>query len=257
MLTRSQWDALLRSKDADIALEALQAGGVLRGQFPVLQTLVGFGGRESGHKDLWAHTKQVVIQTLPVALLRWAALFHDVGKPVSFSRVEGKVTFHNHEQASERLFRASAIPSGLFSQDEIDHIGFIIGNLGKIESYSRTWTDSAVRRLARELDPHLDDVFSVARADCTTIHTNKRKAILTLTNELRERIRKLQEIDATPPALPSGLGDALRDALGLPSSREGGIELGKVMLALRARVEAGELPRNADYDTYIKAVKPT
>jgi len=39
-------------------------------------------------------------------LLKWAALFHDVGKPAAHGIVEGRVTFYNHDQAGVALFDA-------------------------------------------------------------------------------------------------------------------------------------------------------
>lgn len=74
-LSRLEWDALLTAKTADRNLEELAKRGTLKAAFPALHRLIGFGGAGSGHKDLWAHTKQVVIQTLPQPLLRWAAPF--------------------------------------------------------------------------------------------------------------------------------------------------------------------------------------
>jgi poly(A) polymerase len=253
MMTREQWDALLIRKDADKGLEALYQSGMLVTVFPALATLVGFGGGDSGHKDLWAHTKSVVIQTLPDPVLRWAALFHDVGKPVSFTDKGGKISFHMHEHMSGKIFRMAARHSGMFTTEEIDRINFILENLGKVEGYHSEWTDSAVRRLAHDLGAGLEDVFAVARADCTTGNSAKRKRIMQLSSELRERVRTIQAADATPPALPKGLGIALQAALGIQDNRE----LGPIMASLRSGVESGELPRNADHETYINALRAT
>jgi poly(A) polymerase len=252
-LSRKAWDQILTAKDADQGLEDLQESGILRAAFPALQGLVGFGGKTSGyaHKDLWMHTKLVVVQTLPVAVLRWAALFHDVGKPSSISTATGKVAFHNHEIASARIFSQAAKQSRLFTGEEEAKIGFIIENLGKVEAYYPEWSDSAVRRLALELGTHLDDVFAVARADCTTSRPAQRRKVMRLTHELRSRITRLQKQAEIPQALPKGLGDALKAHLGLSQ----GLELGKVMAGLKARVEAGELPRNAPIEIYIESLE--
>lgn len=247
-LTRHEWDTLLVTPDVDQRLETLQQKGVLREQLPVVQAMVGFGGRES--KDLWAHTKQVVKQTVPVAVLRWAALFHDCGKPSAFSTEHGKVTFHHHEAVSARLFREAAKASGLFLSEEVKRIDFILTRLGLVEGYNPEWTDSAVRRLSLELGDRLEDVFAVARADCTTANPRTRRRVLASAHALKERILRERALSAIPPALPSGLGDALKAHLGLPAGRE----LGQVLAGLRARVEAGELPRNASYDVYIRSL---
>lgn len=249
-LDRNQWDEILVSPDADQRLEQLQADGVIRSMFPALQALVGFGGGETGHKDLWGHTKRVVVQTVPQVVPRWCALFHDVGKPDAYGVYEGKIAFHNHEAVSARIFRSVARETRLFSPDEETAIHFAIKHLGLVEAYESDWTDSAVRRLTRELGEHLETVFAVARADCTTKHAVKRVHQLHRTHELKIRIETLRTQDAVPPALPKGLGDVIMKHLGL----QPGPELGKVLAGLRARVEAGELPRNADAEVYLAAL---
>lgn len=250
MLDRIQWDETLVSPDVDQRLEDLQVAGVIRSTFPVLQRLVGFGGGDSGHKDLWAHTKQVVSQTVPQVIPRWCALFHDVGKPEAFLLDGRKITFHHHEAVSARVFRQVARETKLFTGPEADEIHFVIKNLGHIESYESDWTDSAVRRLDRELGPYLESLLAVARADCTTSRPEKRQKQLRRTHELKERIETLRAQDAVPPALPSGLGDAIMQHRGL----QPGKELGKLLGELRARVEAGELPRNAEAGVYLAAL---
>lgn len=246
-ITREALDRLLTDRDADLHLEALQLAGVIEQLFPSVQALVGFGGGSSGHKDLWPHTKQVVRQTDPEPLLRWMALFHDVGKPAAFSRQSGKVAFHGHEVISARLFRADATKSGLFGRDEIDQIEFVIENLGHVESYEFEWTDSAVRRVIALLGDRLDDVLAVGRADCTTGQQNMKNRHTRLTSDLQRRIDEQIAMAATPQALPKGLGDAIMVKLGYagrPLSRDEGLEMKRIMGSLKAKVEAGELPRN-------------
>ena len=246
--TRADWDAILVAKDVDTRLENLQAEGRLRSVFPSLQTLVGFGGKGTGHKDLWAHTTKVVAQTVPRPLLRWAALFHDVGKPQCFEIKDGQITFHQHESRSAQIFKREA--RAFFTPAERDEIAFIIYHLGHVESYTPSWTDSAVRRLGLALGPHLDSVFAVTRADCTTANPTKRRKQLRRTRECRDRIEALMALDAIPPALPKGLGNALMAHLGLKA----GQELGDIVKGLKARVEAGELPRNAEIEVYLRAL---
>lgn len=245
-MTRQDWDTVLVTPDVDQRLEDLQKSGEIRSAFPVIQAMVGFGGR--GSKDLWAHTKQVVKQTVPVAPLRWAALFHDCGKPLAFSEEHGKITFRFHEAVSARLFRETAKASGMFLSAEVKRINFILSHLGLVEGYKPEWTDSAVRRLSLELGDHLEDVFAVAQADCTTANPKTRRHVMESGHALKERILRERALSVIPPALPSGLGDALKAHLGLPEGRE----LGLVLTGLRSRVEAGELPRNASYDVYIR-----
>lgn len=255
--SRPEWDALLVSEPVDVMLEGLYTSGVLKAVFPELHSLVGFGGGNAGHKDLWAHTKTVVKQTEPRPILRWAALFHDCGKPKCFSRQEGEISFHGHEIVSAHMFRTAAHRSKLFQTNEIDRISMIIRLLGNVEAYSSEWSDSAVRRLGRDLGELARDVFAVARADCTSQSAARRRAVRAKCDALQERMTRLIAADATPPLLPKGLGIAVMRYLGF--ERAATVEQRKTIKhcinALKAMVEAGELPRSADHGTYL-AVMP-
>ena len=249
---RETWDEILTAKDAYDRLEELHADGTLHSVFPEITPIVGFGGLDEGHKDLWDHTKRVVSQAVPQPVVRWAALFHDVGKPKRFHRdpKTGKISFHNHEGLSASLFRAAARRTQFFTSDEAKTIEFLIRHLGHVEAYERDWTDSAVRRLSKLIEGYTDEVLALCRADITTRFSEKRRAHIERTNDLARRIRELAALDAIPPALPKGLGDALMAKLGLQPGRE----LGLIMNGLRGRVEAGELPRNAEIEVYLQAL---
>ena len=180
---RAEWDKILVSRDVDDRLETLQVNGRLASVFPSLQALVGFGGAGTGHKDLWAHTRQVVKQTVPQPLVRWASLFHDVGKPQSFVQDGGHISFHHHEFRSAKLFRDAARDTQMFTASEVEEVAFVIYHLGHIEAYSANWSDSAVRRVGKTLGEHLDSTFAVAQADCTTANPEKRQKQLRRTRQ--------------------------------------------------------------------------
>lgn len=253
MTTRSQFDEALLAKDADVRLGQLQESGTLLEVFPEVQAMVGFGGSDTGHKDLWGHTKQVVAQCVPDLIVRWAALFHDVGKVISFSTESGKITFHGHEFVSAKLFQ-QAMKRTNFFENELETcrtIQFVIRHIGLVEAYETAWTDSAVRRLARETQPHFDLLLALARADITTKHADKRQRHLTRMKQLSERVTDLAHQDAIVPALPKGLGDVLIREFGLEPSKE----LGALLQTLREKVEAGDLPRQADMAVYVAFVR--
>jgi poly(A) polymerase len=245
------WDQLILSHNANHRLESLQADGTILAVFPEVQTLVGFGGADSGHKDLWSHTKQVVIQCVPILAVRWAALFHDVGKPQAFQRVDGKICFHHHEAISASLFKRAAKRVGWFEPRLEEEIIFIIRNVGLAEAYESSWSDSAVRRLSKDLGGSANLVLALARGDSTTGNPAKHKKHLDKTSELQKRIEALKAQDSIPQALPKGLGDALMAELKL----EAGPELGRVMSGLKQAVEAGKLPRNAEIEVYIQHLR--
>jgi poly(A) polymerase len=243
VLQRGELDEVLLSPEVVVRLEGLNQDGTLAEMFPEVHAMVGFGGGDTGHKDLWGHTKQVVAQTLRVPHLRWAALFHDVGKPSCFTKeANGEVSFHLHEGKSARLFNQAASRTKLFTREERDLIYFLIRNLGHVEAYEPHWTDSAVRRLRVDSQGHLDDLLALARADITTKHANKRAAHHQRMKELKDRVEDLTALDSIPPALPTGLGLRITAEFGIPP----GPPLGRALGVLKAAVEAGHLPRQAD-----------
>lgn len=236
----------LLSESPDEQLELLQSTGVLGELYPEVTAMVGFGGDGQGHKDLWAHTKQVVCQTVRRPEVRWAALFHDVGKVRTFSRDTGKVTFHSHEVVSSRLFERAAERTGMPATLR-RHVSFVVRHLGYLEAYQSDWTDSAVRRVHKELGEHFGDVLALARADITTKRAERRKRHHERMAELRDRAEKIAEEDAKLPLLPKGLGLEVIKCLGLPL----GPQIGATMKALECAVEAGLIPARAEPQVYI------
>lgn len=243
------WTRLLVSKAPGDGLDILQKEGVLGTTFPEVQAMVGFGGQ--GHKDLWAHTKQVVRQVKPRPVLRWAALLHDVGKVPTFSKASGKVTFHHHEAESARMARRALSRTGYLSPDDQKLATLLIRDLGLVEAYLPTWTDSAVRRLHKEVDSYFHDLLLLSRADITTKHEAKRARILQEIHNLEERALAIRAQDLVVPPLPSGLGDVLTQAFGIPPSKR----LGDLMTALRSAVENGNLERQREASYYVAEVE--
>ena len=54
-------------------------------------------------------------------------------------------------------------------------VRFLILHHLRANQYEPSWTDSAVRRFARELGEHLDDLLCLARADITTKRPEKKR----------------------------------------------------------------------------------
>ena len=238
MLPKSEFDRILMSPQVRSMLEELLIDGELQRTFPEVHAMVGFGGGEQGHKDLWGHTKQVVYQCPYDLTIRWAALFHDVGKIQCFVRNNDGVSFHGHEIAGARLFSRAASRTRLFKAQEVGDIYLLIGTLGYVESYESEWTDSAVRRLRNSVADCFDSLLSLSRADITTRHDHKRVAHHTRIQELKDRADSILKADSATPMLPRDLGTALQRDLGIAPSPL----LGKIVAAIKAAVAAGDLP---------------
>ena len=247
---RARLDRLMMSPDAEDGLEALRECGALAAMLPEVSALVGFGDGEWRHKDVWKHTKQVVRQAVPRIEVRWAALLHDIGKVKTRSiSPDGEVHFFGHAEVGARMFDRLERRLPLFAHEPSlrQSVRFLILHHLRASQYDASWTDSAVRRFAREMGPGLDDLLCLSRADITTKRPEKKKRGLHLITELSHRVEQLAAQDAQVPPLPGGIGDVMMKALGLPPSRR----IGDLKRALEAAVEAGELEPHLEAEAYV------
>jgi poly(A) polymerase len=97
------------------------------------------------------------------------------------------------------------------------------------------------------MEGSLDDLLDLSRADITTKRPEKKRRGLRQISDLAERVRKVQAEDAVVPPLPSGIGDAIMQAFGLPPSRR----IGELKKALEDAVEAGEVPAREEPEVYL------
>jgi poly(A) polymerase len=250
---RERLDRVVMGEDPERGLDELLEVGALSSIFPEVHAMVGFGDGEWRHKDVWKHTKQVVRQSVPRLEVRWAALFHDIGKVKTRSiSPDGKVHFLGHAEVGTRMFDKLDRRTGLFTYEPSlrETVRFLVLHHLRANQYSPDWTDSAVRRFARDVGAHLDDLFCLARADITTKRPEKKRKGLQQIDELSERVTQLAAEDAKRPPLPTGIGDAIMKAFGLPPSRK----VGDVKRALEQAVETGEIAAHLEAEEYVAFV---
>lgn len=240
-------EQMLMGRDVDAALEWLRAGRILPVLFPELAATVDLV-QESGrqHKDVWAHTKQVVRQTVRRPLVRWAALLHDIGKVPTRTYTEGGVHFHGHAEVGARMFDKVS-QRFAFARDERQTIRFLVRHHLRTNQYSDAWTDSAVRRFHREMAAHMTDLLDLSRADITSKRPGRRKALLEQISALADRVDRLAEEDAKLPPLPGGVGNAIMTAFEIPPSRL----IGDLKRALEQAIEVGTLEARREDAYYV------
>src|SRR6202789_3764657 len=201
---RARLDRVVMGGDPELGLDTLLFNGALAAILPEVHAMVGFGDGEWRHKDVWKHTKQVVRQSPQRLEVRWAALFHDIGKVKTRSiSPDGKVHFLGHAEVGTRMFEKLDRRLGLFSPEPAlkETVRFLILHHLRAAQYEESWTDSAVRRFAREIGGHLDDLLCLSRADITTKRPEKKRRGLSQIEELAARIQKLAAEDALVPPL--------------------------------------------------------
>jgi poly(A) polymerase len=251
---RSRLDRVVMGEDPERGLDDLLETGALAAIFPEVHAMVGFGDGEWRHKDVWKHTKQVVRQSPKRLEVRWAALFHDIGKVKTRSITpDGKVHFLGHAEVGTRMFEKLDRRMGLFVYEPSlkETVRFLVLHHLRANQYENDWTDSAVRRFARELGAHLEDLLCLARADITTKRPEKKRKGLQQIEELQHRITTLAEEDARVPPLPSGIGDEIMRAFGLAPSRK----IGELKAALEQAVAAGEIASQQPAEAYVEFVR--
>ena len=243
---KDAFDRLLLSPRPDRGLDALVRSGVMETVLPEVHAMVGFG-EGIRHKDVWEHTKKVVLQSPSRITVRWAALLHDIGKvPTRRFEPGGQVTFIGHPVVGARMFNKIARRLA-FHKAERNDVRFLIAEHLRASAFDGDWTDSAVRRFAKETGDHLDDLLDLSRADITSKYAEKVRRGIDLINALEQRVRELKEIDAKPAPLPKGLGTALIEHFQLTP----GPGLGALMTHLKDEVEAGSLGIQMAFDHYI------
>jgi poly(A) polymerase len=171
------------------------------------------------HKDVLAHTIAVVEKTSPDKVLRLAALLHDVGKPRTRAFGPTGVTFHHHEVVGARMaeerMRALRYPA-----DEIAAVRRLVELHLRFHGYGEApWTDSAVRRYARDAGPLLARLNELTRSDCTTRNQAKARALSRRMDELEARIAELREREELDAIRPDLDGNQIMAHLGIRPGR--------------------------------------
>ncbi|HZL19407.1 MAG TPA: HDIG domain-containing protein [Polyangia bacterium] len=245
---RAAVEGVIMARSLEVGLQWMHDSGILGAVLPELEATVDFS-QEAGrrHKDVWEHTKQVVMQSVPSPLVRWAALLHDIGKvPTRVMLPDGKVTFHRHAEIGARMWEPIARRLG-FDKAMRQQIRFLVLHHLRANAYAPSWTDAAVRRFDHEMGEHLDDLLDLSRADVTSRRPGRRQEAVRNIHALKERILAIRELDARVPPLPPGLGNAIMESFGLPPSKR----IGDLRKLCEEAVERGELEERRDAAYYV------
>jgi poly(A) polymerase len=190
------------------------------------------------HKDVLAHTIAVVAKTGPRLVVRLAALLHDVGKPKTRSIGPKGVSFHHHEVVGARMAR-DRMRALRYPNDVVDDVQRLVFLHLRFHGYGDdVWSDSAVRRYARDAGPLLDELNELTRCDCTTRNERKARMLAARMDALEERIGELREREELASIRPDIDGNRVMELLGLPPGREVGQAL---QMLLEARLDEGPL----------------
>lgn len=219
---RVELEKILVSEFPANAIRSMAEEGVLSYVLPELLPSIGFEQNDFHTEDVFEHTLTVVENAPPELRLRLAALFHDIGKPESFSvDEEGRRHFYSHEEIGYRITK-TVMKRLRFSNDDIDAVGVLV----RLHMRPMDCGPAGVRRLIRDLGPLFDDWKKLKTADAPPIMDRQ---------DFDERFTRFEEMVSSEKVRLEKIGKKLINVTGEDLKAIGvqpGPGMGKILKAL-------------------------
>lgn len=236
-----EMDKLLMTDNPQDGLQVMADTGLLKVLFPELQRVVEFLKEQGEYhsKLVWPHILEVLQNSPKRSEVRWAALFHDVAKPETYTVTNGVVHFLMHEHYGAHTWNVVADRLKV-GTDFKAHVHILVKeHMNGHFLAADNVTDKPIRQMVVRMGTKqkVADLLDLNKADLTSHNPNRLARRLASHAKLVLRVAEAQaDLERVVPKLPKGFGDLLMNA-GVPK----GPELGRIMKELTEKLVAGEI----------------